>query len=61
MNSRDRAIDGETIDASVMGEWPYGPLGSSVFLALEGAFLLTTEIRPFGFLPTGIVGFAWRI
>jgi hypothetical protein len=49
-----------SIDASVMGEWPYGPLKSTVFLALEGAFLLTTEIRPFGFLPTGIVGFAWR-
>lgn len=49
-----------SILASVQGEWELWRT-LNVFLRLDAAFLLGTEIRPLGYVPTGSVGFAWSV
>ncbi|HZF55536.1 MAG TPA: hypothetical protein VE093_43280 [Polyangiaceae bacterium] len=46
--------------AAVQGEWPIRPR-LNVFLRLDAAFLIGTEIVPLGYIPTGSVGFGWSV
>jgi hypothetical protein len=49
-----------SILASVQGEWVLRRT-FNVFLRLDAAFLIGTEIVPLGYVPTGSVGFAWSV
>lgn len=44
----------------VSGEWEVRSR-VSMFLSLDGAILVGTEIMPIGFIPTGTVGFSWSV
>ncbi|NUQ72496.1 MAG: hypothetical protein HUU21_02995 [Polyangiaceae bacterium] len=46
--------------AAVQGEWAIRPR-FNVFLRLDAAFLVGTEIVPLGYIPTGSVGFGWSV
>lgn len=44
----------------VSGEWEMSPRWS-IYLRLDGAILVGTEIMPIGFIPTGALGLTWSV